>query len=72
MKKIFLTLAGFFLDDAGDPSCMRLLALFITLAVLGVWIGGNIAAGQYVPLGKAEAALLAAGIGGKVIQDRNE
>jgi hypothetical protein len=44
----------------------------VTAAVLAVWVWGNISAGQYVPLGHAEAGLLGAVHGGKALQTRFE
>lgn len=62
----------FFKDDVGELSCMRLMCLVVTLAVLVVWIWGNWRAGGYVPLGYAEAGLLSAAHGCKAAQGRFE
>jgi hypothetical protein len=51
---------------------MRLMCLCVTVSVLAVWIWGNVRAGQYVPLGYAEAGLLGAAHGGKALQSRFE
>ena len=61
-------LRQFFVDDTGQYSCMRLSVLLVNMAVLGLWIWGNIRAGQYVPLGWAEAGLLGAANGSKSVQ----
>ena len=63
---------GFFMDDAGDLSCMRLTVFVVTISVLGMWVWGNFAAGQYVPLGTSEAGLLGAAYGCKAWQARSE
>lgn len=61
-------LADFFLDDEGRCSLMRLMCFFITLVVLSLWLWGNLRAGQYLPLGYAESALLGTLCGGKALQ----
>ena len=61
-------LAQFFKDDAGEFSCMRLMAFVVVLVVLIVWIWGNLKAGQYVPLGNAEAGLIGSAVLGKAAQ----
>lgn len=66
------TLMQFFKDDAGEFSCMRLMCALVTLAVLGVWIWGNLSSGEYVPLGYAEAGLLSAAHGCKAMQGHFE
>ena len=58
----------FFTDDERRLSCMRLLCFLVVLAVLGVWLWGNAVAGQYVPLGYAEAGLIGPACGGKAAQ----
>ncbi|MDR2745682.1 MAG: hypothetical protein LBB66_10905 [Desulfovibrio sp.] len=67
-----MKLGQFLVDDEGELSCMRLMCLLVDVSVLGVWIWGNIKAGQYVPLGYAEAGLLGAAHGGKALQGRFE
>lgn len=61
-------IAEFFKDDAGEFSCMRLLAFVVVLAVLAMWVWGNITAGQYVPLGYGEAGIIGAAVSGKAAQ----
>ena len=63
---------GFFMDDAGDFSCMRLMCFLVTLVVLALWVWGNISAGHYIPLGYAEAGLLGASHGCKAWQSHSE
>ena len=58
----------FFRDDAGELSCMRLMVLFVDVAVLALWAWGNFKAGQYVPLGQSEAEIIIAAHGGKAVQ----
>lgn len=58
----------FFKDDVGAFSCMRLMACIVILAALVPWIVCVIKTGQYVPLGYAEAGLVAAALGGKAAQ----
>lgn len=65
-------LGQFFVDDAGECSCMRLIAFLVLVVVLGLWVWGCITAGTYVPLGYAEAGLLGSAIGGKAVQARFE
>lgn len=62
----------FFVDDVGAFSCMRLLTFAVTVAVLAVWVYGNLRAGAYVPLGPSEAGVIAAAVGGKAVQARFE
>lgn len=57
----------FFLDDERRCSCMRLMCFIASAAVLCMWLWGNIRAGQYVPLGYAEAGVLVAACGGKAV-----
>lgn len=65
-------LKQFFVDDAGELSCMRLMAFLAFAVVLGVWVWGNLVAGTYVPLGYAEAGIVTAAIAGKAAQARFE
>lgn len=58
----------FFVDDEGQLSCMRLMAFLVVLAVIIVWIIGNIRAGQYIPLGVTDAGIIAGAITGKAVQ----
>ena len=62
----------FFVDDAGQLSCMRLMCFIVTVTVLGMWVWGCFKAGQYLPLGYADAGLLSAVHGGKALQGRYE
>jgi hypothetical protein len=62
----------FFEDDVGALSCMRLIFFLVNMVVLGVWAFANITSNQYVPLGYAEASILAASYGGKALQSRFE
>ena len=63
-----MAILEFFKDDDGAFSCMRLLAFIVTMTVLVVWVWGNMRAGQYVPLGFAEAGAVSAAVGGKAAQ----
>lgn len=65
-------LGQFFVDDAGECSCMRLIAFLVLVVVLGLWVWGCITAGTYVPLGYAEAGLLSSVFAGKAVQARFE
>lgn len=65
-------LKQFFVDDAGQFSCMRLMCFCTTITVLSVWLWANFRAGTYVPLGYAEAGLVGAAHGGKMFQGRAE
>lgn len=62
----------FFRDDYGEYSCMRLMCMLVDVVVLGLWIWGNVRAGQYVPLGPYEAGLLGAAHGCKAVQGKFE
>lgn len=61
-------LLDFFLDDEGRSSLMRLMCFLVTLAVVSVWLWGNIRSGEYLPLGYAESGLLSALCGSKAAQ----
>ncbi len=61
-------LATFFKDDSGEYSCMRLLSFIVVVFVLGLWAWGNVAAGQYVPLGLGESGIITAAVGSKAAQ----
>ena len=61
-------LGQFFKDDVGEFSCMRLLVFLTSAVVLGVWVWGNYRAGQYLPLGPYESALLGVSHGSKAAQ----
>lgn len=71
-----MNLKQFFVDDAGELSCMRLLCMLTAVTILGLWVTANIVSlvqtGQNVALGAEEAKLLMAAIGGKVLQSRFE
>ena len=62
----------FFVDDAGECSCMRLLVFVILLFVLALWAWGCFMAGAYIPLGYAEAGIISSAIAGKAVQARFE
>jgi len=62
----------FFVDDAGELSCMRLLCFMVDVTVLGMWVWGCLKAGQYIPLGYDAAGLLGAAHGTKAAQARFE
>ena len=65
-------LAQFFQDDVGAYSCTRLLSFIVVAVELSVWIWGNIQAGQYVPMGTANAGIISAAILGKVANSQIE
>ena len=47
---------------------MRLAVTVVVVAVVGVWVAGNVRSGSYVPLGQHEAEVLMAALGGKALQ----
>ena len=62
----------FFLDDAGEYSCMRLMVFIVLVIVFGLWIWGCLKAGQYIPLGYSEAGIISSALFGKAAQARFE
>ena len=69
---MFRILRGFFVDDAGDYSCMRLLTFTVTAAVLGTWVWANLTSGHYVPLGYGECGIVTAALASKAGQAKFE
>jgi hypothetical protein len=59
-------------DDTGAPSTMRVVFLFVVLAVVTVWAALSIKAGQFVPLPEGALQLLGIFMGGKVAQSFSE
>ena len=70
--KFLKFIAGAFLDEWGDVSCIRLVSLFVCMVVLGVWVLFMFIEGRYIPLGYAEAGLIAGAVGAKALQSRFE
>ena len=64
--------AGAFLDECGDVSCIRLISILICVVVLGVWVTFMFIEGRYIPLGYAEAGLISGAVGAKALQSRFE
>lgn len=65
-------LGRFFVDDVGEPSCMRLLCFAVVTAVLGIWVLGNIQAGTYQPMGTVDGGLVGVALSAKSLQTRFE
>lgn len=61
-------LGRFFVDDVGEPSCLRLCFFMTVCTVLALWILGCWQAGCYIPLGGNELGLLGLLFGGKIAQ----
>jgi hypothetical protein len=59
-------------DDTGAPSVMRLVFLFVILAVVTVWAVLSIRAGAFVPMPVGVLELIGILTGGKVAQSFSE
>lgn len=72
MARCLCRFRQFFVDDAGECSCMRLMTFLVLLFVLALWAWGCFMAGTYIPLGYAEAGIISSAIAGKAVQARFE
>ena len=72
MARCLCRMRQFFVDDAGECSCMRLMTFLVLLFVLALWAWGCFMAGTYIPLGYAEAGIVSSAIAGKAVQARFE
>ena len=62
----------FFVDDAGELSCMRLMCFLAFSVILGMWVWGCFMAGTFIPIGYGEAGILSSSMLGKAAQSRFE
>ncbi|MDL2313374.1 hypothetical protein LJC36_00160 [Desulfovibrio sp. OttesenSCG-928-C14] len=65
-------LGRFFVDDVGEPSCMRLVTFLVPVFILGVWAGACLLEGRYTPLGYSEAGLISSCLFAKAAQSKFE
>ena len=72
MSKIKEFLGSVLEDGAGGFSCLRLLGIVLSIAILGTWIWGNARAEGYIPLPMAEAGIITAYLGAKAVQRKFE
>jgi hypothetical protein len=70
--KILRLLGRFFLDDAGEPSCQRLVSFLIIATVMAVWAWVSIRTGKLAELDPVMGGLAASALGFLALKTKYE